>query len=73
MDICFYEYGIINIREMYEQMNVQSQEINHVLDLLKEIKYGSVSIIVHDGKITQVDSTKKVRFTTKDNVMDNRY
>ena len=27
-----------------------------------ELKYGTVSITVHDGKITQVETSSKIRF-----------
>ena len=32
-----------------------------IADMLKDIKYGSVNIIVQDGKIIQIDKTEKVR------------
>ncbi len=30
-------------------------------NLLKDLKYGSINIIVQDGKIIQIDKTEKVR------------
>ncbi|MBA4535936.1 YezD family protein [Bacillus aquiflavi] len=45
-------------------MREQDQEkIKYILDLLNELEYGSLVITVHDGQITQVDSTTKMRFT----------
>ncbi|HWO98501.1 MAG TPA: YezD family protein [Bacillus sp. (in: firmicutes)] len=55
-------------------MNTHSQEaINQVLNILKDIKYGSVLITLHDGKITQVDSTEKIRFLNKGDAATKRY
>ncbi|MCI5699010.1 MAG: YezD family protein [Lachnospiraceae bacterium] len=30
--------------------------------LIKEVKYGTVSIIIQDGKVIQIDKTEKIRF-----------
>ncbi|MFD1453600.1 MULTISPECIES: YezD family protein [Oceanobacillus] len=38
-------------------------KLNHILKALKELEYGSVVITVHDGKITQIDTTEKKRFS----------
>lgn len=35
------------------------QEI--LVKLLKDLQYGSINIIVQDGKIIQIDKTEKVR------------
>lgn len=36
--------------------------IKQILATLNKIKYGSVLITIHDGEITQIDSTEKNRF-----------
>jgi hypothetical protein len=41
---------------------VDQEKINYILSILKSMEYGSVLITVHDGQITQVDSTEKNRF-----------
>jgi hypothetical protein len=35
-----------------------------ILDALKGIKYGAVEIVVHDGKVTQIDRRERFRFTS---------
>jgi hypothetical protein len=35
--------------------------LNHVRDLLRGLRYGSVNIIVQDGVIIQIDRTEKKR------------
>jgi hypothetical protein len=30
--------------------------------LLREVRYGSIEIVVHDGRITQIERREKVRF-----------
>lgn len=46
-------------------MSISSIEVRLITNLLKEIQYGSVSIAVNEGKITEVESLKKKRFDTK--------
>jgi hypothetical protein len=33
-----------------------------ILDALKGIKYGAVEIVVHDGRVTQIDRRERFRF-----------
>lgn len=39
------------------------EHIAYLEDSLKNIEYGSILITVHDGYITQIDTTEKKRFT----------
>ena len=34
-----------------------------VQEMVKEIKYGTISIVVQDGKVVQIEQNKKIRFT----------
>lgn len=39
-----------------------SQEIsNEIARLIREVKYGSVTIIIQDGKIVQIEKIEKLR------------
>jgi hypothetical protein len=46
-------------------MSISSEEIQLISKLLKEVQYGSISIILNEGKIVGVESMKKLRFDTK--------
>ena len=35
--------------------------LKKIADMIKDIRYGSLTIIVQDGKIIQIDKTEKVR------------
>ncbi|MFJ5965855.1 MULTISPECIES: YezD family protein [unclassified Bacillus (in: firmicutes)] len=41
---------------------MDEQKLNFILSALKSIEYGSVVITIHNGHITQVDTTEKTRF-----------
>lgn len=44
-------------------MSVADQgKLNNILDLLEKIKFGSLTIVVHEGKITQLEVIEKHRF-----------
>lgn len=43
-------------------MNTTEQTYLHIIkNLVKEMKYGTVTIIVQDGKVIQIDKTDKIR------------
>jgi hypothetical protein len=40
----------------------QHNEImKHVQEILSEIKYGSVTLVVQDGKVVQIEKNEKIR------------
>lgn len=41
-----------------------AQEIERVI---QSLKYGSIEITVHEGKVTQIEKREKVRFTNQTN------
>jgi hypothetical protein len=45
--------------------NLDQKEINYIVEKLKQIEYGSLVITVHEGQVTQVDTTEKSTFDTK--------
>lgn len=38
--------------------------VERIKQILDGLEYGSVQIVVHDGKITQIDKTERKRFET---------
>lgn len=48
-----------------ETLALDKEKLNHIVALLSNIEYGSISIIVHDGQITQIESTEKKRFAVE--------
>jgi hypothetical protein len=42
----------------------KQSKLEWLIPLLNELRYGSVQITVHDGKIVQVDRTEKFRADT---------
>ena len=40
----------------------QNKELaQHILSILQDIRFGSIEIIVHDGRIVQIDKHEKFR------------
>lgn len=43
----------------------EQKKVDHILEALEGLDYGSVIITVHEGVITQIDTTEKTRFSLK--------
>ncbi|MBE5912181.1 YezD family protein [Pseudobutyrivibrio sp.] len=46
---------------MAEQNTVNEKELIQIKEYVESIKYGSVNIIIQDGKIVQIDKSEKIR------------
>lgn len=42
-----------------------SDVLTHVAKLLQEIRFGSVELIIHEGRVVQVEHKEKLRFDSK--------
>jgi hypothetical protein len=40
---------------------IQEHDIKKVIELLETIQYGSVTVIIQDGKILQIERNEKIR------------
>lgn len=40
---------------------VSENQLAQIKDYIESIKYGSVNIIIQDGKIVQIDKSEKIR------------
>ena len=41
---------------------IDQVKLDNIIDLLEKIKFGSLTIVIHEGKITQLDVIEKHRF-----------
>ncbi len=46
-------------------VKLDEEKINYLSESLRELEYGSIVITVHDGEITQINTTEKRRFLKK--------
>lgn len=61
--LLFYVFGL-EVSRMKKQEScgvLINSHLEIVEDLIRSIKYGSITIIVQDGKIVQIDKTEKHR------------
>ena len=47
--------------------NIQDSWLQIVKGKVEAMRFGSVQIIVHEGRVTQVESTEKTRLSTSTN------
>ena len=41
--------------------NLSSESLNVILNILNEIKYGTLTLVVQDGKVLQIERSEKIR------------
>jgi hypothetical protein len=57
------EKSYLNAEEWSPPGNLQDPEIAlEILRAVRDIHYGSVEVIVHDGRIVQIERKEKIRF-----------
>ncbi len=40
---------------------IQKSDLDKIIEFLETIQYGSVSVIIQDGKIMQIEKNEKIR------------
>lgn len=46
----------------YESKIISNENLKILLELLKTVKYGSITLIVQDGVVVQIEKNEKIRF-----------
>ena len=46
---------------MAEVKEVTPKQLAQIKDYIESIKYGSINIVIQDGKIIQIDKSEKIR------------
>lgn len=46
---------------MAQVRSVTSEELAKIKEFIETIKFGSVNIVIQDGKIVQIDKSEKIR------------
>ena len=44
-----------------QKNDILGKDLNKIIEILQTIQYGSVTIIVQDGKILQIEKNEKIR------------
>jgi len=46
-------------------MEMSKSELAAIKEMIETIKYGTVSVVIQDGKIVQIEKNEKIRLTNK--------
>ncbi|MDE7423014.1 MAG: YezD family protein [Lachnospiraceae bacterium] len=49
------------MKEVDNNSIVDNSHLKKIEDLIRDLKFGSITIVVQDGKIVQIDKTEKYR------------
>ena len=44
-----------------DKNNLSSESLNLILNILNEIKYGTLTLVVQNGKVIQIERNEKIR------------
>jgi hypothetical protein len=44
-----------------ERLIISRLDLDYLLNLIEEIRFGSLTIIIQDGKVVQIDKHEKIR------------
>ncbi len=47
------------------QTQLTPEIANQIVSVLQGIRFGSVEIVIHDGKVVQIERKEKIRFDAK--------
>ena len=47
--------------DMAQEKGVSEEELRTIKKYIDEIRYGSISIVIQDGKVIQIDKNEKIR------------
>ena len=53
--------GIIGLEEKIDGKRIPVEIKQQILHAIAHIEYGSVEIVIHDGKVVQIECRKKIR------------
>lgn len=48
-------------QEKTKKSEIKEEDIARIRDILSDIRYGSVTIVVQDGKLIQIEKNEKLR------------
>lgn len=51
----------LNVERSVSRLSNQNETIAQIIKMLEEIKFGSIEIVIHDSKITQIERREKLR------------
>ncbi len=47
--------------------DIDERKIKDIISKLERLEFGSLVVTVHNGEVTQIDTTEKQRYTSSDN------
>lgn len=51
----------IRVESVDDKNPMSSAELQKLLDMIRAVKYGSITVIIQDGRVIQIDKNEKLR------------
>ncbi|WP_446899769.1 YezD family protein [Clostridium sp. LBM24168] len=51
----------VNKKDLRNNSSISQENLDKLLYMLETIKYGSITLVIQDGKVVQIEKNEKVR------------
>ena len=55
------DHGLEKENNIKQKNSIQERDLRKIAELLETIQYGSVTVIIQDGKVLQIEKSEKIR------------
>ena len=59
-----YKEGVLSLEKeehVFQLSTLTEQDLKKIIELIEATRYGSITVIVQDGKIVQIEKNEKIR------------
>jgi Uncharacterized small protein len=51
----------LDLSKIYKVESISNEDFKKLLNLMESVRYGSITLIIQDGKVVQIDKNEKLR------------
>jgi hypothetical protein len=55
------DHGLEKENNIKHKNSIQERDLRKIAEILETIQYGSVTVIIQDGKVLQIERSEKIR------------
>jgi hypothetical protein len=59
-----HHVDLATAEELTDARALPEEVLGTLVRLIREVRFGSIEIVVHDGRVTQIERREKVRFAS---------
>jgi len=59
-----HHVDLATAKEQADALTLPEEVLGTLVRLIREVRFGSIEIVVHEGRVTQIERREKVRFAS---------